>query len=183
VIAVRAGAARLRHDEDPDRTRAALQEIEDLARRTAGEIDHIVGTLRDRGHGGVEAPPGLASLGTLVDQHTRAGLDVSVEVSGPEQRVGDAADQAAYRILQEALTNAGRHGAGSALVTVAFTGIGLELTVTNPVAPTGTAQPGGGHGLVGMRERATLLGGDLDAGCRDGTFRVEARIPGGDAAP
>jgi signal transduction histidine kinase len=76
--------------------------------------------------------------------------------------LGAAADQAAYRILQEALTNAARHGAGSARVELAFGGTAVELSVTNPVPAGGSPGSGGGHRLVGMRERATLLGGSLD---------------------
>jgi signal transduction histidine kinase len=182
VIAVRAGAARLRHDDDPGRSRVALEEIEQLARQTAAEIDHIVGSLRDSGaqSGVIEAPPGLASLDTLIAQHTATGLGVATEMSGAPRTLGDAADQAAYRILQEALTNAARHGSGTARIELAYDDTAIELTVTNPVAAVnGAARPGGGHGLVGMRERATLLGGDLDVAHIDGAFEVHARIPYG----
>ena len=190
VIAVRAGAARLRHPRDPDRSLQALEAIEELARQTAADIDHIVGTLRDAAAAdgaacaesaeAVEAPPGLASLDTLVARHTAAGLDVAVEASGTLRPLSDPADQAAYRILQEALTNAARHGTGRTLVGLAYGEQAVEVTVTNPVdrvGPTDAARPGGGHGLVGMRERATLLGGDLDARRVNGSFRVTARIP------
>jgi signal transduction histidine kinase len=187
VIAVRAGAARLRHSRDPDRSLRALEAIEELARQTAADIDHIVGTLRDAaaadgadGVDAVEAPPGLASLDTLVARHTAAGLDVVVEASGPPRALSDPADQAAYRIVQEALTNAARHGTGRTRVGLAYGEQGVELIVTNPVdqaEATDVARPGGGHGLVGMRERATLLGGDLDARRVNGAFRVTARIP------
>ncbi len=181
VIAVRAGAARMRYDEDPERSRAALEAIEGLARQTAGEIDQIVGTLRegDPGDGERATPPGLASLGTLVTHHSAAGLDVAVATVGARRPLGAAADQTAYRILQEALTNAARYGAGSALIELSFGDDGVELTVTNPVAPGSGPPSGGGHGLIGMRERATLLGGGLDAGRADGVFRIRARIPYG----
>ena len=86
-------------------------------------------------------------------------------------------DQAAYRILQEALTNAARHGSGSAEVEVGFGPSALELTVTNPVAARARRPPAAGHGIVGMRERAALLGGTLEAGAEDGVFRVRARLP------
>ncbi|MGH3389408.1 MAG: ATP-binding protein [Actinomadura sp.] len=93
--------------------------------------------------------------------------------------LGGAADQSAYRILQEALTNVARHGAGSARIELAFRDAALELTVTNPVRPDDGSRPGGGHGLIGMRERATLLGGSLDTERAGGVFRVRARIPNG----
>jgi signal transduction histidine kinase len=180
VIAVRAGAARLRHHQDPDRSLPALEAIETLARQTVEEIDQIVGTLRERSANEiVEAPAGLASLDTLIAHHAAAGLEVRVDVSGTPQPIGGAADQAAYRILQEALTNAARHGAGSTRVDLAFGDAAVDLTVTNPVPANGVPRSGGGHGLVGMRERATMLGGGLTAERVNGAFRVHARIPYG----
>jgi signal transduction histidine kinase len=181
VIAVRAGAARLRHDQDPDRTLPALEAIEEVARRTAEEIDQIVGTLREGGpaNGIVEAPTGLASLDSLIARHAAAGLEVTFDAAGEPRPLGGASDQAAYRILQEALTNAARHGAGSARIELAFGDAAVELTVTNPVLADGAPRSGGGHGLIGMRERASLLGGSLDAARANGAFRVRARIPYG----
>jgi signal transduction histidine kinase len=181
VIAVRAGAARLRHDEDPERSRAALVAIEQLARETAAEIDAIVGALRKgaRTEPDAEAPPGLASLGTLVARHASAGLDVALDVRGTPRPLEGPVDLAAYRILQEALTNAARHGDGRARVEVAFGEDDLELTVVNRVPAARRAQGllGGGHGVVGMRERAALLGGELDARSVDGAFHLRARLP------
>ena len=179
VIAVRAGAARLRHQQEPDRSLAALTAIEELARQTVAEIDQIVGALREDGppNGDIEAPPGLASLDTLIEQQVAAGLHVMLDTAGTPRPVGGAADQAAYRILQEALTNAARHGSGSARIEVAYGDTAVELSVTNPVPAGRAPRPGGGHGLVGMHERATLLGGSLEAGRANRAFRVHARIP------
>jgi signal transduction histidine kinase len=181
VIAVRAGAARLRHHQDPDRSLAALAAIEQLARQTAAEIDQLVGTLRERAsaNGVVEAPPGLASLDTLIAHHQAVGLEVTVDTSGAPRPLGAAADQGAYRILQEALTNAARHGTGSARIQLAFGDAAVELRITNPVPADRSPRSGGGHGLIGMRERATLLGGHLDTDRANGTFRVHAQIPYG----
>jgi signal transduction histidine kinase len=179
VITVRAGAARTRRD--PERSQAALETIEEIARQTAAEIDAIVGTLRDRGssNGAAEPPLGLASLDTLIASRAVAGLKVDVARQGVPQRLDSATDQAAYRILQEALTNAARHGTGMARVELAFGERALELKVSNP-APHGSApRANGGHGLVGMRERATLLGGAFDAEHVGGTFRVRVRLPYG----
>ena len=92
----------------------------------------------------------------------------------PLQAARWSVDRAAYRVLQEALTNAARHGGGSALVTITV-GDDLQLTVTNPLVAGAAA--GTGHGLVGMRERVALLGGTLEAGCRDGRFCVHAELP------
>jgi signal transduction histidine kinase len=179
VIAVRAGAARLRHHQDPERSLRALEAIENLARQTVTEIDQIVGSLRGgrSANGGLEAPAGLASLDTLLAHHRAAGLEVTCDTSGIRRTLVGAADQAAFRILQEALTNAARHGAGSAHVQLAFRVGAVELTVTNPVPAAVQPRSQGGHGLIGMRERATLVGGDLDAARADGTFRVHARLP------
>jgi signal transduction histidine kinase len=181
LITVRAGAARLRHDQDPDRSLPALQAIEELARHTAEEIDQIVGTLRagDPAAGVVDAPPGLSSLSTLIARHRAAGLHVTLDTRGVPRPLSGSANQATYRILQEALSNAGRHGTGGARINLAYADTAVELTITNPVHAGATPRSGGGHGLIGMRERATLLGGDLDTEHGNGTFSVYARIPYG----
>jgi signal transduction histidine kinase len=188
VIAIQAGAARLWQEQDPDRSRAALETIEEVAHRTVAEIDQIVHSLRDdeRPAAGrqVEPSPGLAALHSLIAQHSSAGLPVTVATSGEPRPLGGAADRAAYRILQEALTNCARHGAGDASVELAFRASALELTVENAVRPDVPLRVSmaGGHGLVGMCERAALLGGELEAGRRNGAFRVHARLPYGEAA-
>lgn len=180
VIAVRAGAARLRHGEDPERSRAALEEIEAVARQTVAEIDGIVGALRDGGRptGADEAPPGLASLGTLLERHACAGLDVTIATHGAPRPLQGPVDLAAYRIIQEALTNAARHGTGSAEIGLAFRDNRVDLTVANPVTGASRSESGGGgHGIVGMHERAALLDGRLEAGRSNGTFRLRAQLP------
>ena len=145
-----------------------------MARETIGEIDQLVRVLREDGDG-VAPPPGVAALDGLVARHRDAGLEVNMTVSGARRPLPAAVDQGAYRILQEALTNATRHGGGSADVHVAFADGGLELAVANPLrrAP-GT---GHGHGIAGMRERAALLGGRLAAHAVDGRFEVRAWLP------
>jgi signal transduction histidine kinase len=177
VITVRAGAARLR--QDPERSQAALELIEDLARQTAAEIDGIVGSLRDpsSSNGATDPPLGLASLGTLTGRHTAAGLDVSVARQGVPQPLESATDQAAYRILQEALTNAARHGTGAARVGLVFGEAALELRISNPTRDESAPRANDGHGMTGMRERAILLGGSFDAARHKGAFRVSARLP------
>jgi len=182
VIAVQAGAARLWHEQDPPRSRAALETIEAVARRTVAEIDHIVHSLREDAPptDKVEPPPGLAALDSLVAQHDAAHLTVTVATVGVRRPLGPAVDRAAYRILQEALTNSARHGTGGARVELVFGDEGLELTVSNGVREDQPPRANGGHGLVGMRERATLLGGDVQAGRDNGAFRVHARLPYGE---
>ncbi len=177
VITVRAGAARAR--QDPERSQAALELIEELARQTAAEIDAMVGTLRDRSasNGAAREPLGLASLDTLIARHAAAGLDVTVSDQGVRRQLDSAPDTAAYRILQEALTNAARHGKGAARIDLAFGEAALELTISNPAPPESAPRSNGGHGLSGMRERATLLGGSFDARRANGDFQVRARLP------
>jgi signal transduction histidine kinase len=179
VILVQAGAARLLQDQDPEASRAALETIEDVARDTLGEIDQLVRALRENGAAPVEPLPGLAALETLAERYRSSGLRVTVDVEGSRRPLAPALDQAAYRILQEALTNAARHGRGEADVRVAYGARALELSVANAAPPAADAD-GGGHGIVGMRERASLLGGSLEAGAVDGTFRVRARLPYGE---
>jgi signal transduction histidine kinase len=176
TILVHAGLGRLRAADDPAAARETFATIESVARETVTEIDHMVRALRENGAGAeVEPPPGIAALHALVERHRAAGFDVTARMTGDLGRIAPGVDRAAYRVLQEALTNAARHGGGSAHVVVAVDDQ-LEVTVTNPLVP-GTTR-GEGHGIVGMRERVALFGGDLHAGPRPcGGFRVHARLP------
>ncbi|HYN96708.1 MAG TPA: histidine kinase, partial [Pilimelia sp.] len=159
VILVQAGAARLLHERDPERSRRALATIEEVARGTITEIDQLVRALREDEGGTLPAPAGPAALAELIDRYRAAGLRVTSRVDGPATPLASGVAWAAYRILQEALTNAARHGTGSADVAVGSGPAGVEITVTNPTtAPPSAAR---GHGIVGMRERASLLGGAL----------------------
>jgi signal transduction histidine kinase len=181
VILVQAGAARLLQERDPARARAALETVEEVARDTLGEIDQLVRALReDLPPGEVEPPPGLAALEALAERYRGSGLDVTITVDGSRRPLSPAVDQAAYRILQEALTNAAWHGRGSAKVEIEFAPRSLEIAVTNPASDS-SARDGGGHGIVGMRERAQLLGGTLEAGADNGAYRIHARLPYGEA--
>jgi signal transduction histidine kinase len=180
VILVHAGAARLLAEKDPARSREALATIESLARETLGEIDQLVGALRDDDDR-TQSPIGLAALDALVKRHRDAGLEVDVEVSGDRRALPPATDQAAYRILQESLTNALRHGAGRAEITLAYGDEALEIQVDNPARRDGPAAAG--HGIVGMRERASLLGGSVEHESVNGLFRVRARLPCGPGEP
>jgi signal transduction histidine kinase len=178
VILVQAGMGRLQSGQDPETARQTFATIEEVARETVGDIDQMVRVLRDdpsRTDGAVEPPPGLAALDGLVARHRAAGVDVTTATRGERRPLPPAVDRGAYRILQEALTNAARHGDGSVRVELAFAPDLLEITVTNPLGRGD--QNGGGHGLVGMRERAELLGGSLEAGPRDGSFELRARLP------
>jgi signal transduction histidine kinase len=177
VILVQAGAARLLRDSDPQRAREALETIEPVARRTIAEIDRLVSALRaETGEEEPVALPGVDGIDELADHHRAGGLPVTVRRDGEPRPLQTGVDRAAYRIVQEALTNAARHGDGSADVLLRFGARTLEIVVLNPVASNG-APAGEGHGLVGMRERAALLGGSLAVGCEDGRFRLRATLP------
>jgi signal transduction histidine kinase len=179
VILVQAGAARLLHERDPVASRRAIATIEQVARDTIGEIDRLVRALRED-DGAEPVPADPAAIEELVDRHRASGLRVDTDLRGPRRTLPRSVAWAAYRILQEALTNAARHGrGGDADVAVQFGPEAVEITVTNPA---GAAESGGGHGIVGMRERANLLGGVLETGQRDGTFRLYARLPLAEAA-
>jgi signal transduction histidine kinase len=102
---------------------------------------------------------------------------VRVATNGLPRPLEIATDQAAYRILQEALTNAAHHGSGAARIELTFGEAALELTLSNPAPAEGGASSNGGHGLIGMRERAVLLGGGFEAERANGDFRVRARLP------
>lgn len=180
VMTVQAeGALRIAPDADP-RVQGALRTIRDAGREALAEMRRMVGLLRSPGGDEPMAPqPGLAELDRLVEQFGRAGLPVSVHVSGDPRRLPSGVDLSAYRIIQESLTNALKHGGPgvSADVTVDYRGDSVGIVVVDDGRGAGAA-PNGGHGLVGMRERIALLAGDLDIGPHPGGgFEVRATIP------
>jgi signal transduction histidine kinase len=135
--------------------------------------------------------PGLNQIRPLIDRVTAAGLPAELRVNGTPRALPPGMDLAAYRVIQEALTNVIKHaGQSSPTVTLDYTDNALVVEVADNGAPDGvvalprgapsplTAMPGGGHGLLGLRERVLLYGGELDAGCRpEGGWRVRARFP------
>jgi signal transduction histidine kinase len=183
VILVQAGAARLLQRRDPDAAEDALTTIEDVARETIGEIDQLVYSLRENGSAqtaedAFEPPTGLAAVQSLAERHRAAGQEIRITIAGRPRGLAPGLDQAAYRILQESLTNAARHGSGPAEVEIVYRDDELELSVSNPVQITSNGQRAdGGHGILGMRERAALLGGSLQTGRHDTAFRVDAHLP------
>ena len=127
VILVHAGAARLLSEKDPERSREALRTIENVARETLTEIDQLVHALREDDSAAVEPPAGLAALASLVQRHRDAGLDVELTVTG-HHTLAPAVNRAAFRIIQESLTNALKHGAGSVAVQAVFGDEALSST-------------------------------------------------------
>jgi signal transduction histidine kinase len=183
VILVQAGGARLLQDRDPGAVTAALSTIEDVARETIEEIEQLIHGLRTTAESTetaapVELPTGLSSVPTLLERHHAAGMTLDMQVEGSPRPLAPGPDQAAYRILQESLTNAARHGTGRVEVRIAYGQRQLGLTITNPANGNGAGRPvERGYGILGMRERAALLGGSLHVGARDGRFQVTARLP------
>ena len=183
LINVQAGVALHLMDEQPAQARTALAAIKDASKDALRELRSVLGVLRQVDE---EAPltpaPGLDELDGLVSRAGAAGLTVRVERNGGERSLPAEVDVAAFRIVQEALTNVTRHaGPASATVRVGY-GEG-ELTVQvdddgRGATADASAEAGSGRGIDGMRERARSLGGELEAGPRPGGgFRVHARLP------
>ena len=184
VILVEAGAARLLRERDPERAEQALATIEDVAREQIDEIDHLVQRLRADDPAAADpldmtmpagVPAGPEAGEMLIERMRASGLDLEVEWVGEKVRLGPTVGRGAYRIMQEALTNAHRHGTGSARMLIEFGDEGIEFSVENTMNGQGPA--GEGHGLIGMRERVALLGGTLEAGPSDERFRVRVTLP------
>lgn len=179
VIVVQARGGRRAIDDDPAATRGALDAIESTAVGALAEMRRLLGVLRSDDERIALAPrPGLRDLDRLVEQVRAAGLPVELEVEGEAIDLAPGIDLSAYRIVQEALTNALRHaGPASARVVIQY-GAGrldLEVSDTGPGEPVGRGE---GHGLLGMRERVALYGGQLEAGPQPGGgFSVRARLP------
>jgi signal transduction histidine kinase len=180
LINVQAGVALHLMDEQPGQSRSALVAIKQASNDALGELRSVLDVLRQ----GDEAPPrapasGLAHLDSLVSGAGAAGLEVRTRVEGTPRPLSAGTDLAAYRIIQEALTNVTRHaGPATASVLVRYTQDGLTVQVDDdgrgPSSPNGS----GGNGIRGMRERVAALGGDLEAGARPGGgFRVLAHLP------
>lgn len=183
VIVVNAEAADATLDGDRELTRASLDRIRSEAREALTETRRTLGALRS-GEAG-RTTPGLADLDRLSERVRSAGLDVVVRTTGAARPVPAHVDSAAYRIVQEGLTNVLKHaGAEHAWVELTYADDALELDVTDDGRGDGTPGGPGGHGLLGMRERTQFLGGCLVAGPRPaGGFQVHAVLPLRAAAP
>ncbi|WP_419993230.1 sensor histidine kinase [Streptomyces boninensis] len=184
VINVQAGVGLALLDQHPEKAREALTTIKGASKEALGEVRQVLEALRTPGGAAPRTPaPGLARLGELTDQAAAAGLTVDVTTEGTSRQVPPAADLAAFRIIQEALTNIVRHsGSRTARVLLSYDPGELRLRIDDDGPATAGGETGGGNGLVGMRERAAALGGTVEAGERpDGGFRVLARLPLGDA--
>ncbi|MET9086866.1 sensor histidine kinase [Streptomyces sp. NPDC004237] len=177
VINVQAGMGLALLDSDPEQARSALTTIKAASKEALGEVRQVLDTLRAPGDAPRAPAPGLGRLPELVEQAASAGLTVTVE--GELPRLPPGADLAAFRVVQEALTNVVRHsGSRHARVRLEHGGGELRLRIDDDGPATGADAGGSGNGLAGMRERAAALGGTIEAGPRaDGGFRVLAVLP------
>jgi len=179
VIVVQAEAAQEVLASRPDRAGAAMETVADTARGALGELRRVLGVLR--ADATLAPSPDLAAVDELVATVRQAGLDVEVRTEGDARPLSGVVSLAAYRVVQESLTNVLRHAAARrAEVALAYGDEALVVTVSDDGRGAGSdpATAAGGHGLAGMRERVTVLGGRLDAGPRDGGgFAVRARLP------
>ncbi|GAA4455624.1 sensor histidine kinase [Phytohabitans houttuyneae] len=180
MMTVQAGAAQAVVAADPERAREAMAAVERAGRQALDELRHLLGVLRpETDRGGLGPQPGLADLPRLVTQLTAAGLDVEV-TDRLRTPLPTRVQLSAYRIVQEALTNVLKHGGPGTRTEVHLReeGADLVIEVLDHAPPASTRPRTPGHGIIGMRERATLLGGSLSTGPRpEGGFRVTARLP------
>lgn len=186
VIVMQAGGAgSVAVLEEPD-AKAVLATIEQTGRQAFAEMRRLVGVLRDDDEAVALAPqPTVGEVPALLARFARAGLDVDLEIEGTRREAPAGVELSAYRIVQEALTNTLKHsGAGHATVRLSWSQDHLEVEVSDDGPVAGAAGPApvradsGGRGLVGMRERVMLFGGELEAGPGPhGGYRVAARLP------
>jgi signal transduction histidine kinase len=183
VMVVQADGASYALGTDPDRAQQALAAIATTGRQALTEMRRMLGVLR-RDEDGTEperAPlPGIGQLGELLEQTRATGLAVSVTVEGVPQPLPDGAALAAYRIVQESLTNTRKHAGprATAQVTLRYLEDALLLRITDDGRGGAAASDGAGHGLTGMRERVAIYGGWVQAGPRpSGGYQVTARLP------
>ena len=182
TINVQANAITYAHPNLPESVREAIASIRDGSKRGLGELRTILAVLRQVDEPESTRPtPGLSALDSLVATMTTAGLPITVHTTGIAPELPAPVDLAAYRIIQESLTNALRHASpASAVIRLDYAPACLDIEVTD-TGPGSTDHPGAGgsgHGILGMTERATALGGTLSTGSGPrGGFRVHARLP------
>ncbi|MFE9425207.1 sensor histidine kinase [Kitasatospora sp. NPDC006697] len=181
LMVVHAGALERVAARDPEKAAQSAKLMAETGRQALNELREILGVLR-MNEDPVDHVQGLGELSRLVDQSKAAGMRVTLTVSGDRRPFRGDAEQTAYRVVQEGLTNAHKHAGGARVsVLLAYVPNGVRVAVVND-CPVGVAEevrlPSGGNGLVGMEERVRALGGSFNAGPeQDGGFRVEATLP------
>lgn len=178
VMVLQARSARLDIADDPEAAREAMRAVEGVGRQALEEMRRLLEVLRTDEEATLAPQPGLDRLDDLLAQLNQTGLSVTKVVDGDPVLLSRAQDVSAYRIVQEALTNALKHGnGGEAELHLTYRHDQLEISVSNPAA-TPPAAASGGHGLIGIRERAALFGGQVQAGgCPNGRYTVNVGLP------
>jgi signal transduction histidine kinase len=182
VIAVQSGVANHVIDSRPAQARQALATIEATSRSALVELRRLLGVLRqgDDPVASLEPNPGMAEIGRLADQIRSAGVKVELKVEGEPGELPPGVDLSAFRIAQEGLTNVLKHGGGVARVLVRYSpgAVAVEIADDGRAGTDGAPAEGTGHGLIGMRERVAVFGGELTAGpVPGGGYRMAARLP------
>jgi signal transduction histidine kinase len=179
MVVMQAGAERRVLEKGGGSPHEVLETIEQVGRGALTEMRRLIGMLRSDGGDPLAPEPGLADVPLLVTQVREAGLPVDLRIEGAPQQLPLGIELSAYRIVQEALTNALKHaGDARASVLVRYGEDSLELEITDDGAGAAAPVVSGGHGLVGMKERVALYGGQFDAGHRRGRgFAVRVLLP------
>ncbi|WP_079249456.1 sensor histidine kinase [Streptomyces sp. IMTB 2501] len=178
AVTLQASAARRVLDSDPEFVREALAAIEETTRQTVGELDAVLGVLRDGDAPGTAPAPNLATgLDGLLRRTRAAGQPVTATVAADPSALPPLVSREAYRIVQEGLSNALKHAGTPVAVRIAAADGHLEITVENVLAAVRAPRPGGGHGLRGVADRVRLLGGTAEAGPSGDAWRLSVRLP------
>ncbi|PPT16395.1 histidine kinase [Streptomyces cinnamoneus] len=181
AVTLQASAARRLLDADPEFARQALAAIEETTREAVGELDTVLGLLREEGSAATAPAPTLAGLDALLDRTRAAGCTVTLTAPASLERVPPVVSREAYRIVQEGLGNALRHaGQVPVRLRIALLDDDLEVALENPLSPGAVPAhrpSGGGRGLPGIAERARLLRGTATAGAYEGVWRLTVRLP------
>lgn len=178
AVALHSSAVLKVRDLDRDGIERAMEVIRENSVRGLAEMRRMIGLLRDGDSAEPAARPRLSELEPLVRHTARSDLSAGLEITGEPPELSAAVELAAYRTVQESLTNALKHaGPGRAEVRVEFTRRRVVIDVLSPLGRDGSRLPGTGSGLVGMRERAVMLAGEFDAGPDGGRWRVHAELP------
>lgn len=186
VVVLQTQAVRRRLEPEQEQEREDLRAVETTAREAMAEMRRLFGVLRTDDAPPMLAPqPGLDQLDRLLDEARAGGQSVEARIEGDRVPLAPGVDLAAFRIVQESLTNVRKHSGGAnASIELNFTDDELRILVEDDGAAAAMNGPRGGHGVKGMRERAELYGGSLEVGARPaGGFRVSARLPIQEAAP
>ena len=184
VIAVQAAAGQEIVHADPDRAAKVFASIETVGRESLTELRRMLGVLRDAADGdaSLSPQPGITDIAAAISESSATGVPTALAIDGRQRAVAAGIELAAFRIVQEALTNVRKHGGGSASAAVRISygpdALVVEVTDDGHGAATALARTGAGHGLIGMRERVEIYGGELTAGPRrGGGYTVRATLP------